>query len=373
MKNIQDLVREYETTSYTDHVCAFHGDRNTAGICEKCGKELCPECVVCERGKIICRKCTSLLSRILSYASPWLKNPGLLLASGLLILAALYLLFGGQGRGITGTLSPSFDKEKVILRNRLFLEKGVRLLAYADYLDRESKPSRAIRSFRRAKFSFEEVIKGMEVQFDVHLSNVRSLTEISDRTRFANICIIIAYCCRKESDASTAYAWLKEAIGSKPLPGTLGLAYFRVGLLYEEDMKNPAEAVNLYKKARKTGTISFEQFFNTALDKSIDMLAKPRNEVTTDLILSALTGSADPAEAQYRIIMCYDKLGMKKEVISAYREMKEEYPYSQWTREISRTGMIPEDKTEESEEKETSSSEEEEEEEEKLTITPLED
>ena len=134
-------------------------------------------------------------------------------------------------------------------------------------------------------------------------------------------------------------------------------------------MKNPAEAVKLYKKARKTGTVSFEQFFNTALDKSFDMLAKPRNEVTTDLILTALTGSADPTEAQYRIIMCYNKLGMKKEVISAYREMKEEYPYSQWTREISKTGMIPEDEPEESREKETTPPSEEGEEE--LTITPL--
>ena len=67
--------------------------------------------------------------------------------------------------------------------------------------------------------------------------------------------------------------------------------------------------------------------------------------------------------------MCYNKLGMRNEVITAYREMKEDYPLSQWTREISKAGMIPEDIPEEPQEKETVSPSEEKEEE--LKIIPI--
>jgi len=372
MRSIKELIRTYGTDSKKIYTCFFHDSRTAEGLCERCGKDICPDCIVHEKGMTVCFECTRPFSRMLSSAFPWFTNHGLLLLALLLLTAGVYVLSGGKADNVTGSISSLQDPDTIILRNRLFMEKGVRLLRYADHLKHKHRIHRAERMFKRAGQSFEEVIKGLEIQHDIRLADIRSFKEDKIRNRFANVCILIARCCREGGDIPSARTWLRQASESKPFPETLANVYFRTAYLHEQHLNDPAGAVDLYAKARDTGTISIERFIDNAMDRSIEMLSQPHSETRTDSILAVLTGNADPAEAQYRIILCYDKLGMKEKVVSEYKIMKKEYPYSEWTREIARIGMIPEDESNNLQKTEISPSSEEKEEEEELTVTPLE-
>jgi tetratricopeptide (TPR) repeat protein len=373
MRTIQDLVEKYKRDGLQETSCYFHEQTVPQTVCRKCGKDLCAECTLPQWNGNLCRECVNPLLSRLSFLRPFISNPGIVLACTIIIFGVLYALFG-SGQNVR-LLSPSvkdLHKDEVALRNWLFTSKGVRLLNYAEYLEKEQKTSKAQRVYGRARRAFEQILISYKISTETASAKADPLLDIKIRDRIGRVLIIVADCLIKQEDIDPAFKTLSGVLAFKPGAMVQGHAHFKLAMLFEEEKKDLRQAIAHYTEARKIGSVPFGDFLEGTIDSVIDMMSKPMNERNLDLVLQAVTKTFDPAEAQYRIIICFDKLKDRKNVLLEYQRLLKDFPFSDWSRKLTESGVIKEQHSRKRAEElfpDSSDSREKE----KLTITPIEE
>ena len=258
-----------------------------------------------------------------------MRNPVSILILAIGLFSILYL-------AVKPSPHTALGKQEIALRNWLHLGKAARLKLYADYLKGTNKEDIAKGSYYRARLALEHVLQETQDEFSVSLDDTKTVDE-SVRQRLAALLISIAACYRGEQENASAIYTLNKSLELNPGPDTVGLAYYGLGQIYEEEIKDYRKAISMYKEAQQNALKPVDLWENM-----LDFLAKPVSEKRLASAARQLAGTYDPAEAQHRVISCYRELGMTDEMTKEYRALVNEYPFSKWAIEAQEATEIEE-------------------------------
>lgn len=343
--------------------CFYHSEIKALGICSNCGRDLCYDCFLNYEKEGFCPECKRHFPFAILRLKSYLLNPVTILILTIGLFSFLYLAVRGEKLNIIN--KPSWEggiaKEDINLRNWLYLGKAARLKLYADYLKEKDRADMAKRSYHRARLALEQVLEGTQEEFNVSAEDTK-IEDESVRKRLAELLISIASCYRGEQQTPNVIRTLNKSLEVNPESETAMLTYYNFGQLYEEEIKDYHKAISMYKAAQKSASKPIDFFENMLV-----FLEKPVNQQRIASIVRQLAGSYDPAETQFRVITCYQKLGMKDKMTDEYRKLSEQYPFSRWIAEAQKITGIEKVKSEA--ESETGI----EKEKETMEIVPLED
>ena len=81
----------------------------------------------------------------------------------------------------------------------------------------------------------------------------------------------------------------------------------------------------MYKAAQKSASKRMD-----FLENMLTFLEKPVSDKRIATVVRQLAGSYDPAEAQSRVIICYQQLGVTDKIAEEQKALSEQYPFSEW-------------------------------------------
>jgi len=335
-----DLFEDIPHDRLDKHVCHYHPESPAWGICGRCGKDLCRECFLACGSDSLCLQCRWSFLVILTRFKSYLFNP---ICSTILIIGLLSLVYFSVTRGTARVLQETStqtaaDKKNLVLRNWLYLGKGARLKLYADYLAQANKTKSAGRNYYKARLALEQALEGSQKEFG------GKVTDKENKARLSGLLISIAACARAEGRTDKAVEALNKAVTVEYKSQMTGLACYRLGLIYEEDKQDYEQAISMYKASQARG-VRTTDFLNSI----IDSLLAPAREGRINSTVAQLAGSYNSAEAQSRVVGCYEALGLAKEVIKENQVLLEEYPFSEWAVETRERGKVAEPEKEETE------------------------
>ncbi len=314
MRDIPELVEAYFRGSCPR--CANHSERTACGICLRCRKSLCEEClIVLERRGRLCKDCARCLS----------LRPVFLFVLTIVVFAVIFA-FATKEKARPGEILEK--KTNLLLSNWLYLEKGIRLKDYADYLAEKGRPAPSCRHYSRGVRAFEEALKGSCREFGLALDGkviIGGEIDKSERERIGAILFAIGLCSIGSGERDLGAKWMDEAVKIGAGTQVITAVYCEKARLCEQD-KNFAEARQMYKKAQ--GTIASDP-----LDSLIEFHSHPRERARIDVSACRFISGYSQAEAQFRAMKCCGKLGLKDEETAEYEELLQRYPLSEWARD----------------------------------------
>lgn len=309
--------------------CSYHPGTGAWGICSRCGRDLCYDCFLHYERKGFCPQCEHrFLSTILKLKS-YLFNPVSVLILTIGLSSLLYLTVGGEKTNLTEEHSPQthLNRKNIALRNWLYLGKAVRLRLYADHLKEINQAGPAKHSYYRARLALQQVLQGTSGEHPAAAMDTQMADE-SIREYLGELLISIAACYRGEQQTQTAIGTLNRVIEISPesdRTSAAGLAYYNLGRIYEEDIKNYEKAISMYKAAQKSASKRMD-----FLENMLTFLEKPVSDKRIATVVRQLAGSYDPAEAQSRVIVCYQQIGVTDKIAEEQKALSEQYPFSKW-------------------------------------------
>ena len=324
MKTITDLLGTYAAGETAGLYCRDHPGEPSCGACRRCGRLLCSRCFLPHGTTGTCSACMKRTRLSPREAMTFLGHPAAILALAVAVLSVLYVSAGPGRIGPAGT--GSRIRKDLSLHNWLYLGKGERLKTYADYLDAGRRPE-AARYYRRARSAVREAVSGTEELYDISLSQLpgKRIEEEPLRQRFAGLLIGLAACYRGEGNTGQAIEALEKSMEADPPAGLRTLASYRLGKIYEEDLRDFAGAVAMYRQAQGAPLA-----LAGLLDDLLISAGQPLHERKMASAVRKLAGAFDPAEAQLRIIRCYEKLGDREQAARETTIMLQKYPFSGW-------------------------------------------
>jgi tetratricopeptide (TPR) repeat protein len=326
MTGVLELVNKHSSGDLRKQNCYYHQGTYAWGICSRCGRDLCCDCFLYYERKGFCPGCKRRFLFGIHRLKSYLLNPVSILILAIGLFSILYLAVRGEKINIIN--KPSWEgglaKEDITLRNWLYLGKAVRLKLYADHLNDVDRAGLAKHSYYRARLALEQVLEGTQEEFRVSIADARIADE-SVSQRLAELLISIAACYRGEEEPSSAIRTLNKSLEVNPGAETAGLTYYNLGQIYEEDINDYHKAISMYKASQESALRPMD-----LLENMLDFLAKPVNEKRVAAAVHQLAGSYNPAEAQFRAINCYRKLGMADQVTGEYKLLISQYPFSEW-------------------------------------------
>jgi tetratricopeptide (TPR) repeat protein len=338
--SVSALLRSYRGGGPRRPACCNHPETPALTLCRRCGRNLCGECGPASERWPLCRECRSPLHVAWSWAGVHLLSPASVLAVTVLIFSLGYAALGRNRFGeLDGTPGVSRDKRRLKRRNWLYYTKAARQKLYADHLASKKRPALAQESYRMASKALEQVLQGMQELYGFRIEEAGRLNlKPAVKQPVAALLIGLAECHRGESRPSEAVAVLEKAIALDPGAAALRASYYRLGRIYEDDLGDCREAVSMYKASQKSATRG-----PGFLEEFLQVAEKPPDERRFALAMKLLIGVYDPADAQSRIIACYERLGEQTKAERERDALVEEHPFSEQAAEVRKARGEPED------------------------------
>lgn len=298
--------------------CAVHAKSTAVASCSGCGRPLCVTCAPAEVLEPRCPACgPSLRTGWLSFRR-WLSPSlsGLWILIGFLLIA--YVVFSAHRFSAFGRPGV-VDEVGRTQRCRLYMTKAARSDFYGQALEREGRPDLARRRYRMAIQATQQVLgEAAQTVFWKDLSADERL-ETESRLRLA-LAKYHVHC----GELEQARTEIERVLASKPPPPIVSLALFRKGESLEGVA--PLQAIRAYQECQPAESAlgpdgdSFDRLINAA----------SLNPDTRQFFLMAtgLSDRFDAAEAQVRLMACYEKMGDRLQAEVAYGVLLERYPYS---------------------------------------------
>lgn len=371
MTDVEALIERCAAHKLDHYACERHADQSAWGVCQECGRDFCHDCLRFHSSQAVCQDCERRFGILLSRLANWLRTPVGVLA-GLIGAVALAWCLYPQSDPVSATNDPALKNEAFDRKAWLFLGKGVRLKTYADHLRKSELNSRAARVHARAALAFEEALIATADTAGLEIPDTVPGAEPTFRRRIARMLVAGAQCYELAGNQDAARKRLEAATKCDTEDSVSGLAWFHLARMCEQE--NPERAAGLYAKARRSRHEGIASFADRTVDNAMDLLGRPRDEAAANKLAMLAAGDFDAAEAQYRIVRCYEKLKLKEKAVEAREILLAEYPDSAWARKLPdsvRRPVPPDPAPRRPQEKEEPSPPKESDEE--LTIVPLED
>jgi tetratricopeptide (TPR) repeat protein len=255
--------------------CSYHPRSSAWGICSRCGRDLCYDCFLHYERKGFCPQCKHRFPSTILKLKSYLLNPVSVLILTIGLSSLLYLTVEGEKTSLTGQHSSRthLDRKDIALRNWLYLGKAVRLRLYADHLKETNQAGLAKHSYYRSRLALQQVLQGTQREHPAAAMDTKAADE-SIREYMGELFISIAVCYRGEQQTQTAIRTLHRAIEIIPASdrtSVAGLAYYNLGQIYEEDIKDYEKAISMYKAAQENASkrIDFMENMLTFLEKPV--------------------------------------------------------------------------------------------------------